>query len=78
MKQSKKRWAWTARQRGRVKFYTKDIYYVHGPGKWLLRHLWSRHRMQTVEALHQIKEGLEEAQAYFLFHHKHNGHWLSD
>ncbi len=78
MKQPKKRWAWMARQRNRVQFYTKETYYSLRPGKWLLRHLWSRHRMQTLEALHQLLEGREETTTQFPFHHKHSGKWLCD
>ncbi|PJJ60163.1 hypothetical protein [Hymenobacter chitinivorans] len=78
MKQPKKRWAWTARQRGRIRLYSSWHYQRYQPDRFLRQLLWNRHRMQTRMALHQIRQGAEETEVQFPYQHKHNGHWLCD
>ncbi|RYU79057.1 hypothetical protein [Hymenobacter persicinus] len=76
MKQSKKRWAWTARQRGRIRLYKSFSYRHYQPSKDLTKILWTHHRTQTRTALHQILRGAEETEVQFPYHHKQLGHWL--
>ncbi|WP_226268343.1 hypothetical protein [Hymenobacter pini] len=76
MKQPKKRWAWTARQRGRIRLYSSFAYRLYQPGKVFTRLLWARHRSQTRTALIQLQQGADETEVHFPYHHRHNGHWL--
>lgn len=75
MKQPKKRWAWTARQRGRDATYRSWNYNWHQPAKWFVTHRWHSHRTQTRAALHQILCGADEDTVIFLYHHKNRAHW---
>ncbi|MDF7811017.1 hypothetical protein [Hymenobacter sp. YC55] len=76
MKQPKKRWAWTARQRGRIRLYKSWQYRLYQPSKSFIQLQWNQHRMQTRTALHQLRQGAQETEVQFFYHHKHNGHWL--
>ncbi|MET4105030.1 hypothetical protein [Hymenobacter sp. UYP22] len=76
MKQPKKRWAWTPRQRGRTRLYSSFSYQHYHPDKAFTRLLWVRHRSQTRTALAQLRQGAEETEVHFPYHHKNNGHWL--
>lgn len=78
MKQPKKRWAWTARQRGRIRLYSSWHYHLYQPTRWLRQQLWSQHRMQTRQALQQLRQGAEETEVQFPYQHLHHGHWLCD
>ncbi|MDU0370302.1 hypothetical protein ACFPAF_07865 [Hymenobacter endophyticus] len=78
MKQPKKRWDWTPRQRGRTRLYSSWTYHLYQPGKAFIRLLWARHRSQTRTALAQLRQGAEETEVHFPYHHKNNGHWLCD
>jgi len=75
MKHPKKRWAWTAQQKGRISLYRSWEYKWQQPTPWFIHHRWKVHRSQTREALHQILRGVDNTQVHFPYHHKHNGHW---
>lgn len=74
MKQPKKRWAWTARQRGRSTLYGSWMYRWQPP-RGLIHREWKTHRSRTRQALHQMLRGTDEAAVHFLYHHKYSGHW---
>ncbi|MBC8084501.1 MAG: hypothetical protein H7Z21_14985 [Hymenobacter sp.] len=76
MKQPKKRWAWTDKQRGRIRLYCSWQYRLYQPGRNIIQLQWNQHRMQTRTALYQLRQGVEETEVQFLYHHKYNGHWL--
>jgi hypothetical protein len=75
MKQPKKRWAWTARQRGRIRLYSSWQYRRYQPSRWVRELFWSQHRMQTRTALNQIRQGAEEMEVQFPYQHKYSAHW---
>jgi len=70
MKRSKKRWAWTPKhKRPFHKGYGDRPDYA----SWYTGWVQSRHRIQTRRAMTQLRQGAEEADVIFPFHHKH---WL--
>ncbi|TGE28829.1 hypothetical protein [Hymenobacter metallicola] len=75
MKQPKKRWAWTARQCGRIRLYSSFAYRLYQPSRFFRERLWSQHRMQTRTALHQLRQGAEETEVRFPYQHKYSAHW---
>lgn len=70
MKRPRKRWAWTARHK-RPKF--KNYWQSPDDGGWCLREAQRRHRTQTREALYRLRQGEDEANVVFPYHHHH---WL--
>jgi len=73
MKQPKKRWAWTARQRGRC--HNRRDHRITSPTPEFLRGHWHRHRAHTRQVLHQVLAGQEEGHGFFLYQPRHGGRY---
>jgi hypothetical protein len=71
MKRSKKRWAWTAKHK---RPFLKGYGDRPDNASWYTGWMQSRHRTQTRRAMTQLRQGAEEADIIFPFHHKH---WLN-
>lgn len=71
MKQAKKYWAWTARQRGRC--HTRCNHGLTSPAPEFLRSHWHRHRARTREALHLVLQGFDESEVVLLYQPRHGG-----
>ncbi|HEX8426528.1 hypothetical protein [Hymenobacter sp.] len=74
MKQPKKRWAWTARQRNRISYF-HDNWRYNSPSGEFIRLKWKTHRSQTRAGLHQILRAADEAATHFPYQHRHSGWW---
>ncbi|TYZ05769.1 hypothetical protein FY528_20930 [Hymenobacter lutimineralis] len=72
MKPSKKRWAWTARQRGRC--HHRHDHRISSPSPAFLRSHWHQHRARTRQVLHQILAG-DEGHIVFPYQPRHSGHY---
>ncbi|MBT9392515.1 hypothetical protein KLP40_05005 [Hymenobacter sp. NST-14] len=75
MKQPKKRWAWTPRQRGRIRAHNSFWNNFYQPSRSFIHEMWVHDRALTRVALTQIRQGADEAEVHFPYHHKHQGHW---
>ena len=74
MKQPKKRWAWTTRQRNRISYF-HDNWRYNSPSAEFIRLQWETHRAQTRQALHRVLRGAEESNVPFPYQHRHDGLW---
>ncbi|SNS07176.1 MULTISPECIES: hypothetical protein [Hymenobacter] len=73
MKQPKKRWAWTARQRGRC--HHRRDHRITSPAPTFLREKWHQHRARTRQALHQVLAGYDEGHVTFPYQPRHSGQY---
>ncbi|GAA4361405.1 hypothetical protein GCM10023185_28490 [Hymenobacter saemangeumensis] len=73
MKQPKKRWAWTAQQRGRC--HNRHDHRITSPSPAFLRGHWHQHQARTRQALHQVLYGSDEGHITFLYQPRYGGRY---
>jgi hypothetical protein len=72
MKQAKKYWAWTARQRGRC--YRRSIRRPAPPPDFRRYH-WHQHRTRTRHVLHLVSEGHDEGHLTLFYQPRHGARY---
>ncbi|RZJ94111.1 MAG: hypothetical protein EOO60_03745 [Hymenobacter sp.] len=72
MKQAKKYWAWTARQRGRS--YRQSMRQPAPPPDFR-RHHWHQHRARTRYVLYLMARGCDEGNLTLLYQPRHSARY---
>jgi len=72
MKQAKKYWTWTARQRGRC---YRQSSRMPAPPPDFRRYHWHRHRARTRYALHLVLGGYDEGHLVLLYQPRHGARY---
>jgi len=72
MKQAKKLWAWTARQRGRC--YRRNVRMPSPPAEFRRQH-WHQHRARTKHVLQLILSGCDEGCLTLYYHPRHGARY---
>ncbi|RZK30291.1 MAG: hypothetical protein EOO63_07100 [Hymenobacter sp.] len=73
MKQAKKYWAWTARQRGHC--HNRRDHRITSPAPAFLRSHWHQHRARTRAALHLVLRGYDEGEVVLPYQPRHGGQY---